>query len=351
MKEARVNHHRPKPQAASRMRIGALNALEAILDVGKGKAVLVVTDKKKLGIGKAFEAAARELGAATEMYILPAKRPMKALPEDLLPKVEGFRRNAANTVFINAFSGMPEETPLRIQLIRKEEDVGARVGHAPGITEEMMTEGPMNVDYRAIAVNARKLMARFKGAARAHLTAPSGTDITMGIAGRAFETDLVIKNGSMGNLPAGEIWCAPVENEAEGVIVADGSIGDLGAIKKPLTIVVKSGKIMQVKGGTPALLRKLDKFLGVDDMAMVIGELGIGLNPGARITGNLLEDEKAGGTAHIAFGNNTDMPGGKNTSKTHRDFLFHRPTLTVTFASGRKETLIKGGKVSGPKRR
>jgi leucyl aminopeptidase (aminopeptidase T) len=328
----------------AKMKEGALNALDTILEVGKGKTVLVVTDPKKLGIGKAFEAAARELGAATEMYILPARRPMKALPEDLLPKVEGFRPMAADTVFINAFSGMAEETPLRIQLIRMEEDVGGRVGHAPGITEEMMTEGPMNVDYREIAINARALMARFKGAEKAHLTAPSGTDIIMGIGGRDFETDVEIKNGAMGNLPAGEIWCAPVEDSAQGVIVADGSIGDLGAIKKPLTIVVKGGKVQDVKGGTPALLGKLDKFLKVDEMATVIGELGIGLNPGARITGNLLEDEKAGGTAHIAFGNNTDMPGGKNTSKTHRDFLFHRPTLTVTFSDGRQETILKDGK-------
>ena len=331
---------------ADRMREGALNALEAILDVGKGKTVFVVTDRKKLPIGKAFESAARELGAATEMYVLPAGRPMKALPADLLPKVEGFRPRAKATVFINAFSGMAEETPLRIQLIRKEEDVGGRVGHAPGITEEMMTEGPMNVDYRRISRDAKKLMARFKGADRVHLAAPSGTNITMGILGRDFETDLEIKNGAMGNLPAGEIWCAPVEDSANGVIVADGSIGDLGAIKKPLTIEVKGGKIQDVTGGTPALKRKLDKFLGVDAMATVIGELGIGLNPGARITGNLLEDEKAGGTAHIAFGNNTDMPGGKNTSKTHRDFLFHGPTLTVTFSDGRKETLLKGGKTA-----
>jgi aminopeptidase len=334
------------PMKEDDMKRGALNALTAILAVGKGKRVLVVTDPKKLPIGKAFEAAARELGADTEMFLLPGKRPMQALPPELLPKVEGYRPHAADTVFINAFSGMPEETPLRIQLIRKEEEVGGRVGHAPGITEEMMTEGPMNVDYVAISGEARKLMDRFKGARSVHITAPSGTDLALNIEGRGFETDLEIRNGMMGNLPAGEIWCAPVEDAANGVIVTDGSIGDLGAVRKPLTISVKQGKVEAVKGGTPALLRKLDKFLKVDEMATVIGELGIGLNPGARITGNLLEDEKAGGTAHIAFGNNTDMPGGKNASKTHRDFLFHRPTIEVSYSDGRKETLIRDGKLT-----
>lgn len=330
-----------------KMKSGALNALTAILEVGKGKLVLVVTDHAKLPIGKAFEAAARELGATTEIFMLPEKRPMQALPPDLLPKVEGYRPRAKDTVFINAFSGMPEETPLRIQLIRKEEQVGGRVGHAPGITEEMMTEGPMNVDYKAIAKQAWKLVARFEGARTVRITAPSGTDLALKIEGRRFESDVEIKNGAMGNLPAGEIWCAPVEDAAEGVIVADGSIGDLGAIEKPLTIVVGKGRVRDVKGGTPSLLKQLDTFLKVDEMATVIGELGIGLNPGARITGNLLEDEKAGGTAHIAFGNNTDMPGGQNTSKTHRDFLFHKPTLEVTFTDGRKEIIIKDGKVTG----
>jgi aminopeptidase len=208
-----------------------------------------------------------------------------------------------------------------------------------------MTEGPMNVDYKAIAKAAFRLMKRFQDARSVHVTAPGGTDITLDIEGRDFETDLEIKNGSMGNLPAGEIWCAPVEDAAEGVLVADGSIGDLGAIKKPLRITVAGGKVDDVTGGTPALLKKLEPLMEVDEQARIIGELGIGLNTGARITGNLLEDEKAGRTAHIAFGNNTDMPGGRNTSKTHRDFLFHRPTIEVTYLDGRVETVIEDGEV------
>ena len=85
----------------------------------------------------------------------------------------------------------------------------------------------------------------------------------------------------------------------------------------------------------------------VDDMASVIGELGIGLNPKARLTGNLLEDEKAGKTAHIAFGHNTDMPNGQNHSKTHLDFLFYNPTLQVQYLDGSKKTIIKDGEIVG----
>ena len=82
-------------------------------------------------------------------------------------------------------------------------------------------------------------------------------------------------------------------------------------------------------------------------MASVVGELGIGLNPRARLTGNLLEDEKAGKTAHIAFGHNTDMPNGVNDSKTHRDFLFYNPTFEVEYLDGSKKTIIKDGEIVG----
>lgn len=330
---------------AVKMKEGALNALRNILEVGKRSTVLVVTDGPKLPIGEAFESAAKQLGAETFMYKLPAERPMKEPPADLLELVDSYKPWARDTVFINAFSGMAEETPISIQLIKREMSVGAKVGHAPGISVDMMTEGPMNVDYLAIAKSAWKLMKRFEGAAKVHITAPGGTDMTLDISGRDFETDLEIKNGSMGNLPAGEIWCGPVEDGANGLIVVDGSVGDLGAMKKPLRITVVDGRVDDVRGGTPAVLKKLDALLKVDEQARVIGELGIGLNPGARITGNLLEDEKAGRTAHIAFGNNTDMPGGKNSSRTHRDFLFHRPTMEVTFTDGRTEILIEDGDV------
>ncbi|MGQ9583109.1 MAG: aminopeptidase [Thermoplasmatota archaeon] len=333
--------------SAEKMVRGALNALEAVLEVGRGRKVLVVTDRAKLPIGRAFEAAARGLGADVGMYLLPEARPLREPPPELLSMVEFLGGGPGDRVFINAFSGIAEETPMRIALIKRELATGARVGHAPGITEEMMTEGPMSVDYRAIAGEARALIGRFEGATAVHVASPSGTDITLDIEGRAFETDLLIKSGAMGNLPAGEIWCAPVEDRAEGVIVSDGSIGDLGAVPRPVRITVERGRIRDISGGTEKLLARLGELLHVDDMADVIGELGIGLNPGARITGNLLEDEKAGGTAHIAFGNNTEMPGGKNTSKTHRDFLFHRPTIEARYAGGGSRTLIRDGRLVG----
>jgi aminopeptidase len=56
-----------------------------------------------------------------------------------------------------------------------------------------------------------------------------------------------------------------------------------------------------------------------------------------------LETEKMGGTVHIAFGNNADYPGGRNTSRTHQDFLMMRPEVTVEFGT-EKKVVMKDGK-------
>lgn len=57
-----------------------------------------------------------------------------------------------------------------------------------------------------------------------------------------------------------------------------------------------------------------------------MGELGIGTNTAARLTGLILEDEKVYGTVHIAFGTNTSF-GGTNKADVHMDGVILKPTL------------------------
>ncbi|MDI6855419.1 MAG: aminopeptidase [Candidatus Thermoplasmatota archaeon] len=319
---------------------GALNVLKVVLSLSENEKVLVITDEKKKEIGQTFCEASEKLGASAKIYIIPEKlRPLKELPKELSALIPN------NDVIVNAFEGFAEETPFRIKLIKAEIATTARVGHAPGITKEMML-GAMGADYQKIAENVDAVIKKFKNAEEVHITAPSGTDIVLNIAGRAFESDVKIKPSTFGNLPAGEIWCAPVEDKANGILVCDGSIGDLGRVKNKLRIEVRGGKIAALESEDRALVDRVRELTSIDDEASVIGELGIGLNPKAKLSGILLEDEKAGGTAHIAFGNNENMPGGRNKSKTHRDFLFYKPTFEVRDKSGEKKIIIKDGTIS-----
>ena len=59
-----------------------------------------------------------------------------------------------------------------------------------------------------------------------------------------------------------------------------------------------------------------------------IAEFGIGTNDKAKITGNILEDEKVIGTCHIALGNNAGF-GGKINVQLHLDGIIKKPTIWV----------------------
>lgn len=319
---------------------GARNALSTVLSLKKGEGMLIVIDDSKAEIGRAFEEGGKSLGALTRIYSLSKhQRPITEIPNDLSSMFKDHQ------VIINTFSSDSKETPFRVKLLYEEIQYKARVGHAPGITTSMMREGPMKVDYSEIVKYAECLMDTFRGVKSVHITAPAGTDIELELGNRGWQTDLKIEEGDFGNLPAGEVWCAPVENGANGRLVIDGSIGDLGQVPSPLTMIVENGKLISVECDDEDFAREVEELSDVDDEARIIGELGIGLNPGAKIVGIMLEDEKAGETAHIAFGNNIDMKGGRNDSKTHRDYLFYRPTITATYLDGSKKDILLDGKV------
>ena len=71
-----------------------------------------------------------------------------------------------------------------------------------------------------------------------------------------------------------------------------------------------------------------------------IGELGIGLNPAAVITGNMLEDEKAFRTCHFAIGENYDNDA---PALIHLDGVVREPTIEITYEDGSTRTVLQNG--------
>lgn len=322
----------------------ARRAMTAVLGLAAADEVLVVIDPLCGGCGEAFAAAARAVGCHVRTFGLPRDgRPLGALPEGMVQALEGA------TVVINAISGSTAEVPVRIQWIRAVERKRAvRLGHAPGITPEMMTGGPLDVDYDAMAARAEALLAALAGAERLHIATPAGTDLTVAVTERQFTSDLRATTETGVNLPCGEVYGAPIEDGADGVLVVDGPIGGDGVPAMPVRIAVRAGRVMEVACDDAACRDRVAGYMAYDDNARVIAELGIGLNPGARLVGNMLEDEKALRTAHVAFGSNEGMPGGRSRSRLHVDYLIHRPTITAFGAGGAAHPVLADGDLVKP---
>jgi len=324
-----------------RMITSAQQAMIHVLNLSKADKVLVVSDEDTIDVGEAFRTAALDYGCPVDLYFLNEKyRPLIEIPEQLNELIKN------KTIAINVFKGLSDETPFRVKWVKKILATELiRLGHGVGITNDMMIDGPLDIEYGLLVKTSNEIKKQFENAKIVHVSAPGGTDIVLDIENRGFSTDVQItKVPYFANLPCGEIWCGPVESKGEGIIICDGSIGDIGKVKKPLKISLRKGKITKIEGEDKNLVKEIEKLTSLDEEASIIGELGIGLNPRAKLSGILLEDEKALNTAHIAFGNNTDMDGGKNNSITHRDFLFYKPTIEVTFKDDSTKILIRNGK-------
>jgi len=320
----------------------AYKAMIEVYEVLEKDKVLILTDSQSRTIANAFRDACAKIGCEEETYnIDESKRPLKEPPEELLKKLSG------KSVVLNILKAFPEEISFRIKWIFKvEEGRYRKLGHMPGITEDMMLRS-VDVDYTQMKSTADSLLKVLENADKIHITTDEGTDLILGVKGRPFVGDVGVKQSLECNLPCGEVFCAPLETEADGVIVFNASIGDIGLLEDPLKVHLVKGKIKKFESDDKELIKRISELQSVDEDSKVVGELGIGVNPGAVITGNMLEDEKTLGTAHIAFGNNEDFPGGgKNKSKIHRDYLFYHPTIEVTYLDKSKRVIIKKGEFS-----
>jgi hypothetical protein len=194
----------------------------------------------------------------------------------------------------------------------------------------------LSVNYDELQKQDRLLKTKIIGKKVMTIKTRAGTDLTMDIR----RTDVRIADGNYtefgtgGNLPAGEIYFAPINTN--GKVVIDGSSRneeDGILIQKPITLIIENNRVVAIKGDEEA--RLLDKSLTkaeararYPERIREIAEIGIGTNVKAKIIGSTIIDEKAYGTAHIAIGSNYWF-GGKNRTIIHYDQVFKNPRIRV----------------------
>lgn len=212
---------------------------------------------------------------------------------------------------------------------------GARVATLPGITDEIFLRC-IDIDYTALQAVHAQLLAQLQGSHTIRVCSPSGTDLTFSVEGRTWHSlDGICRNpGAFVNLPDGEVMIAPLEGTAEGRVVVDLSMspdqhtqfGCVGKLEgEIIAITFAKGYATAIEGaGSAAIVNAVLRDAGSE--AFQLAEFAIGTNPKARIIGNILEDEKVCGTAHIALGTNSSF-GGTITCGVHLDGVFGAPDV------------------------
>ncbi|MDP7080930.1 MAG: aminopeptidase [Candidatus Undinarchaeales archaeon] len=329
-----------------------LDAVRALLDVNlgvrEGESVLVVTDELVPGVGAdrsaelvrdiaARRELAKEVARCAKVVLGPGRVSFLAYPAPRShgsePSAEAVRAMAAADVVIAITTFSITHTRGREEAC----DAGTRVASMPRFERGMFEPGgAMSADYRAVGERSERLAEALESAKEIRITAPAGTDLVMSVEGREFllDTGSITAPGEMGNLPGGEVFCAPVEGTARGRLVIP--VGWHEGLDGPLTLVIADGLVKEVDG-TGHAVDEIRSLLGVGSVCLDpakaaarrnIAELGIGTNPNAHRPDNVLESEKILGTVHVAFGDNSHF-GGSVEADLHQDLVIPEPTIDV----------------------
>ena len=170
------------------------------------------------------------------------------------------------------------------------------------------------VSWKEIAERHQSLIEWMEGRKEVHIEG-DGTDITLEVADRTW-----IPSDGIENFPDGEIFTGPIENKTSGHITFSypGTYG--GKSVEGIKLAFDGGRVVDASADMNEDF--LIKTLDTDPGARVLGELGIGTNYGIdRFTGEILLDEKIGGTVHLALGASYPESGGTNESAIHWDMV------------------------------
>ncbi len=141
------------------------------------------------------------------------------------------------------------------------------------------------------------------------------TDLKLVVGGRRWQA----ADGRL-NMPDGEVFTSPVEDGTEGEVRFTLPAIFNGRAVEDVRLRFEAGRVVHAEAARGQdYLRSL---LDMDDGARVLGEAAFGLNYEIdRFTGDILFDEKIGGTMHLALGSSFRHLGGRNDSGLHWDLI------------------------------
>lgn len=180
------------------------------------------------------------------------------------------------------------------------------------------------------------------------ITTPAGTDVEFeNDPKRPIFTEGDVK-GPGDYMLVGQVDWAPIEETINGTIVFDGSVWppqELGILKNPIVLEVENGAVTKIRGAWEA--KRFERWLkSFNDPNMFrIAHLSYGCNPGAKLTGNILEDERVWGAVEWGLGNQAESFKGKvGSAKSHTDGICLNATV-----KGDGRYILKDGEYVHPK--
>jgi len=232
-----------------------------------------------------------------------------------------------------------------------------RAASMPNVLRRMEASA-LAADYTVIAGKAATLSNWLKQAERAEVVFSTGHAFRFDLRFRVpHADDGMCRRDKEGfrviNLPSGEAFIVPYEGEKPGVPSRTEGQIPLPYKGHIYVLDVKANRIGTITGDGPDRLW-LEAHFNTDPARRNIAELGLGCNDRAIITGNVLEDEKAG--FHWAYGRSEHLGGVvgpdaflRPENVVHHDVVYAKgcpieiAKLDLVDAAGHTRAVIRDG--------
>ena len=231
-----------------------------------------------------------------------------------------------------------------------------RAASCPGL-EKRMEGTSLSADYREVARRCKILEDLLRGAERVDVHFSTGESCLFDIRFRKAEVDDgFLPRGKQGdriiNLPSGETFIVPYEGENAGIPSETKGELPVSVGGEKVVLRVSANRIADIVGVGKEAAR-LRQCFELDPTRRNIAEVAFGCNERAVVTGNVLEDEKAG--FHWAYGRSDHLGGTvgveaflRPDTVVHQDVVYAKgnPIQVVNatvLAPGRSSVVIRNG--------
>lgn len=301
---------------------GARKLVKVCADVKPHEKALVITDDEKFEMAQNVrKVILDEINGDVSMAIIARQKVGGQEP----PAPVAAMMKAADVIIILTSHSLSQTTART-----EAQKAGARILNIPDPQLSDLTSRMIEADFVALSPYVKQVGDMLTDASEIRCTAPGGTDLTFsgkGMKGRGL--DLLAHTPGEFRSMSVEANIGPAYGTTNGILVIDGSLPLVGPLDAPIRCRIENGFAVEITGGEKA--RQFAKILADfnDKNCYNIAEFGIGLNPGAKATGNsYVEDESAITTCHIGFGTNLSQ-GGNIKAACHIDAIVLSPTIYV----------------------
>jgi leucyl aminopeptidase (aminopeptidase T) len=200
------------------------------------------------------------------------------------------------------------------------------------MTVDMMVRLIGRIDAAALSAFMHRVTEMTQQATSMRITTPAGNDLSFRMLPeeRLVSCDDGLCDTSGMHFLGGQISFIPDFDSINGNLVFDGTIAPpCGFLKEPVVLQVEKGYVTSISGGAQAdeLRRWLDSFNDPNMYRLAHGCYGF--NPGARLCGNVLEDERIWGSTEWGLGylSAADAPPDGIQAASHCDGICLNSTV------------------------